>query len=525
MLLRRGRPAIASEESHTDAVNDIGKVALAARVFTIAALTALAGLAGTRFLAGTGAVALAAAIALAVGYWSRLPQWQVALIEGCVVACVTVVSAPNQATVTPYLVIPALIAGLDAGRRGLWRVLVAEFGTLVIAWAIVQQTWDRAMALGAFTWLATAIGIGVIGVDLRRAIDSTDSDASYRSAVALIRRLDALSEKLRGGLDPVGIAEEVMLLADQELTTRSAAVLVRSRSGAVTAVRYSVGASPVTMSWAEELAEGCWLQRRSIITDKRAAVPLLAGDEVVAVLVLETLTSVDARRTQQLERQLGTSAVQLQAALLFGRVRDTAMSQERQRIAREVHDGVAQDVASLGYLVDNIAGTSRDPAQQEQIAALRSEVSRVVGDLRHSIFDLRQEIPAGSGLGESLSAYANQVASMSPMAVHVTVDEEGPRLPSDVEFELMRIAQEAMANARKHSGAANLWLKCTVRTPYAEIEVGDDGTRPHAPATDSHGLKIMRERSVSIGAELVIEAPAPARPGTRVLIRVGRALS
>jgi signal transduction histidine kinase len=146
----------------------------------------------------------------------------------------------------------------------------------------------------------------------------------------------------------------------------------------------------------------------------------------------------------------------------------------------------------------------------------------VIGDLRHSIFDLRQEIPAGSGLGESLSAYANQVAAMSPMAVHVTVDEEGPRLPSNVEFELMRIAQEAMANARKHSGAANLWLKCTVRSPYAEIEVGDDGTRPHAPAAHSHGLKIMQERAVSIGAELSIEAPTPRRPGTRVLIRVGR---
>ena len=277
------------------------------------------------------------------------------------------------------------------------------------------------------------------------------------------------------------------------------------------------------MSWAEDLAEKCWQLETHVLQEKQVALPLQAGDEVVAVLVLETLQPVDARTARDLERQLDTLAVQLQAALLFGRVRDSAMSQERQRIAREVHDGVAQDVASLGYLVDNIAGTSRDPAQQELIAQLRAEVSRVVGDLRHSIFDLRQEIPSGSGLGESLSAYANQVAALSPMAVHVTVDEEGPRLPSDVEFELMRIAQEAMANARKHSGAANLWLKCTVRSPYAEIEVGDDGTRPHAPAADSHGMKIMQERSASIGADLAIEAPTPERPGTRVLIRVGRA--
>jgi len=90
-----------------------------------------------------------------------------------------------------------------------------------------------------------------------------------------------------------------------------------------------------------------------------------------------------------------------------------------------------------------------------------------------------------------------------------------------VEYELLRIAREAMANSRKHSEAANLWLRCTVRSPYAEIEVRDDGTQGHTPKTDSQGLTIMRERSRGLGAELVIEEPAPERPGTRVVVRVG----
>jgi nitrate/nitrite-specific signal transduction histidine kinase len=106
------------------------------------------------------------------------------------------------------------------------------------------------------------------------------------------------------------------------------------------------------------------------------------------------------------------------------------------------------------------------------------------------------------------------------MAVHVTLDEKGPRLSGDVEYELLRIAQEAMANARKHSDAANLWLRCRVRSPYAEIEVGDDGTHQHLPKTDSQGLQIMRERSRSIGAHLVVEEPSPERPGTRVVVRL-----
>ena len=192
------------------------------------------------------------------------------------------------------------------------------------------------------------------------------------------------------------------------------------------------------------------------------------------------------------------------------------MSQERQRIAREVHDGVAQDVASLGYLVDNLATTLGRPRPAGADRAAAPEVTRVVTELRHSIFDLRHEIAAGAGLGESLSAYANQVSATSPMTVHVTLDEKGPRLPSDMEYELLRIAQEAMANARKHSGAANLWLRCTVRSPYAEIEVGDDGINAHDPKPDSQGMTIMRERSRSIGAELAVAEPLPGRPGTRV---------
>jgi signal transduction histidine kinase len=257
------------------------------------------------------------------------------------------------------------------------------------------------------------------------------------------------------------------------------------------------------------------------LREQHVAIPLMADEEMIAVLVLDTLQPMEFSAALDLRKRLTRHAVPLQAALLFGRVRDNATSQERHRIAREVHDGVAQDVASLGYLVDNLAATATQPQQQQQIAHLRGEVTRVVTGLRHSIFDLRHEIAAGAGLGESLSAYANEVGATSPMTVHVTLDEEGQRLPGDVEHELLRIGKEAMANARKHSGAANLWLRCTVRSPQAEIEVGDDGTHRHRPRTDSQGLKIMRERSESIGAELVVEEPTPDRAGTRVLVRMG----
>lgn len=502
-------------------MTDVGRVALAARVFTIAALTSLAALAGREYLIGALYVVLTAAVATAASLTHRVTESTVAVAEGAAVATLVVLTSPDQAAVTPYLVIPALIGGLARGTTGLLRVLVAEFGLLLVLWTVGAQRLDRVAAAGAFTWLATAIGIGMMGVALRRATLSSDADGSYRSAVGLIRRLEALSGKLSGGLDAVGIAEQIMAEAETHVPTRASGVFVRSSIGSMSPLRYSAGAQPGTMGWAEQLAAKCWQYEAMMIRDQGVAVPLLAAEEMIAVLVLDPVQDIEAETAMGLRKALVGQSVQLQAALLFARVRDNAMSQERRRIAREVHDGVAQDVASLGYLVDNLGATATDPAQQEQIVQLRQEVTRVVTELRHSIFDLRHEIAAGSGLGESLSAYANQVGATSTMTVHVTLDEEGPRLSSDVEYELLRIAQEAMANARKHSGAANLRLSCTVRSPYAEIEVLDDGTNPHSPKSDSQGLHIMRERSRSIGAELLVEQPEVERAGTRVLVRVG----
>ncbi|MCW2817599.1 MAG: two-component sensor histidine kinase [Marmoricola sp.] len=503
-------------------MTDLERVALAARVFTLAALTSVAALSGPAYLPGALWVGVVAVVAVAVTATTTVPLWAVAALEGACAAVVAVAVHPHSDTVTPYLVIPALIAALDAGRRALVQVVVVEFAMLLVAWAVLEQRWDRMMAVTALTWLLTSVGIGLMGLVVRRPARAGGTDGPYRSAVLLIRRLEALSGRLSGGLDAVSIAEQVMALAEDLAPTRAAGVFVRpDASASIAPLRFSAGTQAGAMPWAEELAARCWEYEAMMLREHHVALPLMANDEMIAVLALDTVATLDTDVALDLRRRLSGHAVQLQAALLFGRVRDTATSQERHRIAREVHDGVAQDVASLGYLVDNLAAGTSDPAQVEQLVVLRKELTRVVTDLRHSIFDLRHEMGSGTGLGESLSAYAHQVGSTSSLRVHVTLDEEGPRLPRDVEQELLRIAQEAMTNVRKHAGADNLWLHCSVRSPYAEIRVRDDGTGPHAPRPDSQGLHIMRERARSVGGHLRIDPPTPHRPGTRVAVRVG----
>ena len=116
-----------------------------------------------------------------------------------------------------------------------------------------------------------------------------------------------------------------------------------------------------------------------------------------------------------------------------------------------------------------------------------------------------------------------EVGARSALTVHLTLDVAPTRLRGEVETELFRIAQEAITNARKHSGATNLWVDCRIQPPQARISVSDDGNGLGAPRDDSYGMKIMRERAARIGASLDISAirDAPSTSGTSITVTVG----
>ena len=120
-------------------MTDVGRVALAARVFTIAALTSLAALAGPGYLDGALLVALTAAVATALSLTRRLSETTVATLEGAVVAALTVLTFPDQASVAPYLVIPVLIGALDRGWRACCAWPWSKLVLLLVLWALVLR--------------------------------------------------------------------------------------------------------------------------------------------------------------------------------------------------------------------------------------------------------------------------------------------------------------------------------------------------------------------------------------------------
>ena len=209
-------------------------------------------------------------------------------------------------------------------------------------------------------------------------------------------------------------------------------------------------------------------------------------------------------------------AVRLDTAVLFDDVRTLATAEERNRIAREMHDGVAQEIVGLGYIVDEIESISDHNQTRELASTLRTEITRLVSEIRFSIFDLRHEITDGR-LAASLADYAREVSHATGLRVHLSLAESGPALPPRTATEVLRVAQEAIGNVRKHARASNLWVTLDSDGSTLSLSIEDDGVGNAGPREHHWGLQTMRERAEAVGARLDVSPRSDG--GTVVVLR------
>lgn len=155
----------------------------------------------------------------------------------------------------------------------------------------------------------------------------------------------------------------------------------------------------------------------------------------------------------------------------------------------------------LGYVIDGIADDVAEPDVHEQILLLRREVSRIVDELRHSIFDLRQDVGDGQTLTGAIEDYLAGVEAKSGFEAHPVIHAEHPLAP-ETETELLRIVQEAVTNVRKHAHATNVWVTLDVEDHRFRLVIEDDG-RGGAEIREGHyGMHSMQERAASVAARL-----------------------
>ncbi len=358
------------------------------------------------------------------------------------------------------------------------------------------------------------IGSALAGAASGKALRLTETSAepAYADAHRLLSQLNVVARHLSLGLDPHTLAAALVEELQSLAAGARATVLVRSAAGRFVPV---VGEEPNSLT--ESVVLDSWvaadLVRRGRSGTSVLALPVLMGERVVAVVVLSDSTGAPSLSTPSIaacRAAIARAGPRLASALLFDDVRRLATVDERHRLAREIHDGIAQDMASVGYQIDDIAGDA-PPEVAERLHELREHLTTLVAELRLSIFDLRAGVDEALGLSHTLADYVQRVSRQAGLAVHVSTVESPHRLPLATEVELLRIVQEAVTNVRRHAGARNLWLSVHVDPPRAHIVVKDDGRGLSSPRPDSVGITGMKERATRIGASLTVRNREGAR--------------
>lgn len=222
---------------------------------------------------------------------------------------------------------------------------------------------------------------------------------------------------------------------------------------------------------------------------------------------------------QQLAQE---TALAVENARLFSRVREISIDEERRRLARELHDGVAQALTHLRFELEFMArhGTGSPETVKQEIERLSRVVTRASGDVRSMIFGLRSSVSA-EGLVGSLRAYLSDLRGLG--GPQIVFDARGEvRLAPGIEAEIFRVAQEAVSNALRHAGATTVKVSITAGVTSVKLLVEDDGVGVRSKRVlgprGGVGLTAMRERAEAIGATLEVgERPGS---GTRVLLEV-----
>jgi two-component system nitrate/nitrite sensor histidine kinase NarX len=218
------------------------------------------------------------------------------------------------------------------------------------------------------------------------------------------------------------------------------------------------------------------------------------------------------------------AAFAIENARLYEQAQELAAIQERQRLARDLHDAVSQSLFSASLTAEvlpRLWGRNRDEGQR-CLAELQQLTRGALAEMRALLLELRPTALAETKLSDLLCQLAEAVTSRLRLPVALEVEWQG-LLPPEVQVGLYRIAQEALNNVGKHSRASQAWvsLRPVAYSPPAsggvELCISDDGRgfNPADVLPQRLGLRIMRERAESIGATLEIKSQAGH--GTRVV--------
>ena len=212
-----------------------------------------------------------------------------------------------------------------------------------------------------------------------------------------------------------------------------------------------------------------------------------------------------------------------QMAIIRQKRRNSAVLEERNRIARELHDTLEQELAGITMQLDLAVDCFQQAPRvaQQALETARNMSRHSMIEARRSVWDLRCQLLEEGDLVSALAQIVEPLVPGEGAKVDVKIRGEAVRLPGAVEMNLLRIGQEAVANAVKHAGARHVSVDLVYTPTSACLTVSDDGRgfgASQASPIGHFGMLDMSERAQSMGSQLKIESEPGC--GTRIAVEV-----
>jgi signal transduction histidine kinase len=224
-------------------------------------------------------------------------------------------------------------------------------------------------------------------------------------------------------------------------------------------------------------------------------------------------------------RLVETFADQATVAIEYSRaqadLRRLGLMDERERIAKELHDGIIQSLFAVGMRLQGTALIAGSPDVSTRIEGAVNELDRVIRDLRNYIFGLRPGILADRGLDQALHTLGEEVGDRSDIDVEVDVDPNVAALLTHHSHDVVQLTREALSNVVRHAQAQHAWVKLASNDGSAVLTVEDDGVGFNARATSSgSGLNNMRGRAAGINGDLKVTSRSGRGTQLRITIPI-----
>lgn len=472
---------------------------------------------------------------LALGAWAayRSASFARGWPYAAAALCATAVpfTGGGRSALLPYLLASAFTVGLTCGVR---ELLIISGGTsgLLLAGPFVTDVGPRGDYLvGTAQWVLLALAVGLMPLWSRHLRLLPHASDDYVEVRRLLEQLRSLARHLPGSLDAPAAAEALLNRCRSVVQIDCAALIAQTTQDVLVPLAV-LGVSRVP--WRTPLQEDGPLRRawqsgapvrdtrkEDILGRRRGCVllvlPLPSRHGPFGLVVLESseAEAFPQHIIDELSAIVISAAPLLETSLMFEEIRAEASTQERDRLAREMHDGIAQELAVLGYQLDHLGQAAQrvDPTLAGDIGSLRSQLTALVSELRLSITDLRTTVHPARGIGAALSTYLPAVCSGRDIVLTLSLSESPFRLGADQEVALLKIAQSFAQEVRRTPGAGQLTVQLAVDPPSATLAMACDVPLPDMRSDEIRGL------AASAGAEVALSITESGAPALTITLR------